>query len=65
MAAASQAYFGKLPGGLQPSEAALLAAVLPNPKRLHVASPSEYVRERAAWIEEQMGLLGPGYLRGL
>jgi monofunctional biosynthetic peptidoglycan transglycosylase len=61
--AASQAIFGKPPRALQPSEAALLAAVLPNPRRLQARRPSAYVRERAAWIEEQMAHLGgPGYL---
>ncbi|HTU01047.1 MAG TPA: monofunctional biosynthetic peptidoglycan transglycosylase [Candidatus Sulfotelmatobacter sp.] len=65
VAAASQAYFGKRPGSLSSSEAALLAAALPNPRRLHVRNPSAYVRERASWIEEQMALLGPAYLRQL
>ncbi len=64
--AASQAFFGRRPSDLRTPEAALLAAVLPNPKRLHVRAPSAYVRERAAWVEEQMGLLGgPAYLRQL
>jgi monofunctional glycosyltransferase len=63
--AAAQAYFGKRPAELQPREAALLAAVLPNPKQLHVRAPSEYVKERAAWIETQMAHLGPGYLSRL
>jgi monofunctional biosynthetic peptidoglycan transglycosylase len=64
--AAGQAFFGKRPGALSPSEAALLAAVLPNPVRFQVRRPSGYVRTRAAWIEEQMALLGgPAYLKGL
>jgi monofunctional biosynthetic peptidoglycan transglycosylase len=64
--AASQAFFGKRPGALLPAEAALLAAVLPNPVRLQVRRPSSYVRARAAWIEEQMALLGgPAYLKNL
>jgi monofunctional glycosyltransferase len=63
--AASQAYFGKRPRELQTRDAALLAAVLPNPRRLHVKNPSAYVRERAAWIEEQMSMLGPAYLKPL
>ncbi len=58
VSAAGQAFFGKRPSELRTSEAALLAAVLPNPKRLRVRTPSAYVQERAAWIEEQMGLLG-------
>jgi monofunctional biosynthetic peptidoglycan transglycosylase len=61
--AASQAFFGKRPMDLQTSEAALLAAVLPNPARLHVRNPSPYVRQRANWIETQMAQLGgPAYL---
>jgi len=44
-------------------EAALLAAVLPNPIRLKVAAPSLYVQGRAARIEQQMQNLGPAYLK--
>jgi monofunctional biosynthetic peptidoglycan transglycosylase len=50
---------------LQASEAALLAAVLPNPNRLHVRNPSAYVHARAAWIESQMTQLGVSHLRDL
>jgi monofunctional biosynthetic peptidoglycan transglycosylase len=63
--AASQHYFGKSAARLSRHEAALLAAVLPNPERLHVDRPSTYVAARAADIEEQMQLLGSGYLRAL
>ena len=63
--AAAQTFFGKRPSELQAQDAALLAAVLPNPARLHVRNPSTYVRERAAWIEEQMTQLGPAYLQSL
>jgi monofunctional biosynthetic peptidoglycan transglycosylase len=64
--AAAALYFGKRAKGLQPGEAALLAAVLPNPVRFHAAAPSAHVRARAAWIGEQMERLGgAGYLRGL
>ena len=52
--AASAAYFGKVPSALDDAEAALLAAVLPNPRRLHANQPSAYVRDRQAWIVEQM-----------
>ncbi|MBI3013744.1 MAG: transglycosylase domain-containing protein, partial [Candidatus Tectomicrobia bacterium] len=66
VAAAAQAFFGKRPADLGRAEAALLAAVLPNPRRLHARNPSAYVRERARWIEEQMIQLGgPAYLRNL
>lgn len=66
VSAAAQAFFGKRPADLGRAEAALLAAVLPNPRRLHARNPSAYVRERARWIEEQMIQLGgPAYLRNL
>lgn len=60
---AAQAFFGKRPMELHASEAALLAAVLPNPVRFHARNPSAYVRQRASWIEQQMTQLGgPPYL---
>ena len=40
------------------SEAALLAAVLPNPIRFKAGAPSGYVRSRQAWILRQMRQLG-------
>ncbi len=62
-AAASDAFFRKTPGALTAREAALLAAVLPNPRRLRVDRPSAYVQRRAAWIERQARQLGgPAYL---
>lgn len=62
-AAASDVYFRKTPGALTAREASLLAAVLPNPRRLRVDRPSAYVQRRAAWIERQARQLGgPGYL---
>lgn len=61
--AASQKYFGKQASRLSTQEAALLAAVLPNPKRLRVDRPSAYVRARQNWIVRQMwGLGGNSYL---
>jgi monofunctional biosynthetic peptidoglycan transglycosylase len=64
--AASQRYFGKPAAALSRGEAALLAAVLPSPRRLRVADPSPYVRERAAWIARQAARLGgPAYLAEL
>ena len=63
VAAASEAFFHKSPGALTAREAALLAAVLPNPKRYHVDKPSPYVLRRAAWIERQVRQLGgPDYV---
>lgn len=52
--AASKEFFGKLPTDLSDNEAALLAAVLPNPKQLRVDQPTSYVRERQDWIIKQM-----------
>ncbi len=56
--AASQRYFRKPAAHLGPEEAALLAAVLPNPLRLKANRPSAYVEERRAWILQQMEQLG-------
>jgi monofunctional biosynthetic peptidoglycan transglycosylase len=56
--AASLAYFAKPAAEITAAEAALLAAVLPNPKQLRAGQPSEYVLGRARQIEEQMRLLG-------
>ena len=56
--AASRYFFGKPAAHLTPSEGALLAAVLPNPRRLSVHSPSAYVRQRQNWILWQMRALG-------
>jgi monofunctional biosynthetic peptidoglycan transglycosylase len=51
---------------LSSSEAALLAAVLPNPLRLHAERPSRYLLQRRDWILGQMrGLGGAAYLRAL
>lgn len=64
--AASREYFGSNAAALDVADAALLAAVLPNPQRLLAARPSEYVRERQAWIVDQMGLLeSRGHYRGI
>jgi monofunctional glycosyltransferase len=55
---ASRYFFGKSAAHLTPPEGALLAAVLPNPRRLSVHSPSTYVRQRQNWILWQMQALG-------
>jgi monofunctional biosynthetic peptidoglycan transglycosylase len=62
---AARRYFGKPAARLTPHEAALLAAVLPNPERLHANRPSAFVEERADEIERQMRQLGGDYLDGL
>ncbi len=63
--AASQAYFDRPARHLTEYQAALLAAVLPNPKVLRVNAPSTYVRERVVWIQGQIAQLGVGYLQDL
>lgn len=63
--AAARHYFGKPAVRLSRHEAALLAAVLPNPERLKVDRPSAYVLGRAEDIEQQMDQLGGAFLAGL
>jgi monofunctional glycosyltransferase len=64
--AAADVYFHKSAARLNPYDAALLAAVLPSPKRMRVNAPSNYVRERQQWILGQMrGLGGTALLREL
>ncbi len=64
--AASNRYFHKDAAGLSSSEAALLAAVLPNPIRLRADNPSRYVLSRRDWILGQMrDLGGSSYLQAV
>ncbi len=64
--AAAREFFGKGAADLREDEAALLAAVLPNPVRLRADAPSAYLRGRQAWIATQARQLGgPAYLRDL
>ena len=63
---ASRSFFGKPPSRIDSEEAALLAAVLPSPRRMSAARPSKYVQRRAAEIQEVVQSLGgPDYLAGL
>jgi len=48
--AAARHYFGVGPEALSPQQAALLAAVLPNPKGRDAARPDDFTRRRAAQI---------------
>ncbi|RYZ68792.1 MAG: monofunctional biosynthetic peptidoglycan transglycosylase, partial [Proteobacteria bacterium] len=52
--AASEVFFKKPASKLNSSEAALLAAVLPNPRRFLVAKPSSYTRFRQTMIQRRM-----------
>jgi monofunctional glycosyltransferase len=56
--AASERFFVKPASKLSRSDAAVLAAVLPNPQKLLAAAPSAYVQQRRDWILGQMQALG-------
>ena len=64
--AASWRYFDRPVVALTQTQAARLAAVLPNPKAYQAASPSDYVHRRTRWIQRQMRQLGGvDYLDGI
>ncbi len=56
--AAAQHFFHVPAARLTRSDAAVLAAVLPNPQRFSAAAPSHYVQARREWILGQMQSLG-------
>lgn len=57
--AASQAYYKKPAAKLNRNQAAMIAAVLPNPIRWTPARPTGYIRGRQSWIMRQMNNLEP------
>lgn len=59
IAAASETFYKKSPDRLTRTQSALLAAALPNPRRLRIDRPSPYMRARAGWILNQMNQLNP------
>ncbi|WP_410013378.1 monofunctional biosynthetic peptidoglycan transglycosylase [Sodalis sp. C49] len=62
--AAAQRFFHKPASRLTAAEAALLAAVLPNPLLFRANAPSRYVQMRQQWIMRQMRQMGgEDYLR--
>lgn len=52
--AASQTFFNKPALKLTKRQAALLAAVLPNPRRWSPAKPTAYINRRVSWISGRM-----------
>lgn len=52
--AAAQYYFGKSSMDLTKSEAAWIAAVLPNPQKYDPKNPTPYLRKKHTWILKQM-----------
>lgn len=64
--AAAQTFFGKPASRLSARESALMATVLPSPKRMSPGRPSRYVEARADWIRRQVEQLGgSSYLEGM
>jgi monofunctional biosynthetic peptidoglycan transglycosylase len=57
--AAARHHFGKPASDLSAEEAALLAAVLPNPREWSASEPGEYVRSRVPTILTRIRQLGP------
>lgn len=55
---ASKAFFRKDPSRLSRKECALMAAALPNPLRLRIDRPSDYMRQRSNQILEEMDHMG-------
>ncbi len=53
--AAARTYFDKSASELNKKEAALIAAVLPNPRRWSPEKPTQYIQRRADWILGRMG----------
>ena len=60
--AAAQAHFGVSAAALSPAQAALLAAVLPNPREWSATAPSSYVQTRARLYRQRVQQLGPELL---
>jgi len=60
--AASQTFYNRPASKLTRQQAAMIAAVLPNPIRWSPAKPTGYIRGRQSWILRQMNNLAPlGY----
>jgi monofunctional biosynthetic peptidoglycan transglycosylase len=63
--AASQYFFQKPAQELTAEEATLLVAVIPNPRKFRVDSPSDVVHRRQAFMRAKMAELGSHYLDAL
>jgi monofunctional biosynthetic peptidoglycan transglycosylase len=57
--AAAKRFFDKPASRLTAREAALIAAVLPNPRRWSPARPTRYIAQRARTIQRRVEQLGP------
>ncbi|MBS1941438.1 MAG: monofunctional biosynthetic peptidoglycan transglycosylase [Bacteroidetes bacterium] len=56
--ATARACFNRSAANLTPAQCALIAAVLPAPRRYDACRPSPFVQRRQAWILRQMDQLG-------
>ncbi len=56
--AAAHSWFGKDVANLSPSEAAAIAAILPNPREYRANPASNYISGRKSWITQQMKFYG-------
>lgn len=56
--AASRTYFKRPSAKVTMSQAALIAAILPNPRKWSPTSPSSYIYKRQSWIIVNMNCLG-------
>lgn len=64
--AAARRFFARPAADLTAGQSALLAAVLPNPRRYRADRPTSYVLRRQAWVRRQMYQLGGNdYLRAI
>lgn len=56
--AAARVFFGKPASGLTRNESALIAAVLPNPRRWHAGRPDPVTKARARLIDRRVNQIG-------
>ncbi len=56
--AAAQLYLNKSAKNLTPGDAALMAIVLPSPRKFSIAKPSSYIQGRQRWCLQQMKYWG-------
>jgi monofunctional biosynthetic peptidoglycan transglycosylase len=60
--AAARTHFRVPAARLSATQASLLAAVLPNPRRWSAAAPTPYIQQRAAIYRQRVGQLGAAHL---
>jgi len=56
--AAAKSYLNKSAKNISTNEAALMAVVLPNPRKFSIAKPSAYIKKRQNWCAKQMRFWG-------